>query len=109
MATRRLAVAVVANHGIRISYDVIGQGRPLRLLHGWDCDRSWWTGPGHVHEVSSDHFLVIVIVDVRGHGASDKPHDAAAYSSKVLTRDVFTGGRCRGSGAVRYRGNRRRS
>ena len=26
----------VSNHGIKISYDVIGQGRPLVLLHGRD-------------------------------------------------------------------------
>ena len=38
----------VSNHGVRISYDVAGEGRPLVLLHGWCCDRSWWTEPGYV-------------------------------------------------------------
>ena len=40
----------VSNHGIRISYDAAGEGRPLMLLHGWCCDRSWWTEPGYVDD-----------------------------------------------------------
>lgn len=70
-----------------ITYDVVGQGRPLMLLHGWCCDRSWWTEPGYVDELRSDYRLVNV--DIRGHGGSDKPHEAAAYTSAVLTADVF--------------------
>jgi pimeloyl-ACP methyl ester carboxylesterase len=77
----------IASGGVRISYDVVGDGRPLMLLHGWCCDRSWWTEPGYVDELSGDHRLVNV--DVRGHGASDKPHDTAAYTYDVLTDDVF--------------------
>ena len=71
----------------KISYDVVGEGRPLMLLHGWCCDRSWWTEPGYVDELRSDHRLINV--DIRGHGASDKPHEAAAYASNVHTGDVF--------------------
>jgi len=33
----------VTSGDVRISYDVVGQGRPLMLLHGWCCDRAWWT------------------------------------------------------------------
>ncbi len=77
----------VTSGGVRISYDVVGEGRPLMLLHGWCCDRSWWTEPGYVDELRSDHRLINV--DIRGHGASDKPHEAAAYASNVHTGDVF--------------------
>lgn len=77
----------VTSGGVRISYGVVGHGRPLMLLHGWSCDRSWWTEPGYVDELRSDHRLVNV--DIRGHGASDKPHEAAAYTSDALTGDVF--------------------
>jgi pimeloyl-ACP methyl ester carboxylesterase len=73
--------------GIRISYEVVGEGRPLVLLHGWCCDRSWWTVPGYVDELRSDHR--VVNVDIRGHGASDKPHEVAAYTWDALTGDVF--------------------
>ena len=77
----------VSDHGVRVSYDVVGEGRPLVLLHGWCCDRSWWTEPGYVDELRTDHRLINV--DLRGHGASDKPHEPAAYTSDALTGDVF--------------------
>jgi pimeloyl-ACP methyl ester carboxylesterase len=77
----------VKSGGVRISYDAVGEGRPLVLLHGWCCDRSWWTEPGYVDELRSDHRLVNV--DLRGHGASDKPHEAVAYTADTLTGDVF--------------------
>jgi pimeloyl-ACP methyl ester carboxylesterase len=77
----------VSNNGVAISYDVSGQGRPLLLLHGWCCDRSWWTEPGYVEALRSDHRLVNV--DIRGHGASDKPHQAAAYRADALIGDVI--------------------
>jgi pimeloyl-ACP methyl ester carboxylesterase len=66
---------------------LVGEGRPLALLHGWCCDRSWWTEPGYVDELRTDHRLINV--DLRGHGASDKPHEPAAYTSDALTGDVF--------------------
>jgi pimeloyl-ACP methyl ester carboxylesterase len=77
----------LSNIGVRISYDVLGQGRPLVLLHGWSCDRSWWTEPGYVDDLKRDHHLINV--DLRGHGASDKPHEPAAYRADVLTSDVL--------------------
>jgi pimeloyl-ACP methyl ester carboxylesterase len=77
----------VVSGGVRISYDVVGQGRPLVLLHGLWCDRSWWTEPGYVEELRCDHRLVNV--DIRGHGASDKPHDGAAYTADTLVGDVL--------------------
>ena len=90
-ATRQLrcveAMPEVESGGVRIGYDAVGEGRPLVLLHGWCCDRSWWTEPGYVDELRSDHRLVNV--DIRGHGASDKPHEAAAYTADTLTGDVL--------------------
>ena len=77
----------ISNDGVRIVYDVVGQGRPLVLLHGWCCDRSWWTEPGYVDDLKRDHLLVNV--DLRGHGASDKPHEPAAYRAETLTSDVL--------------------
>jgi pimeloyl-ACP methyl ester carboxylesterase len=77
----------VSSRGARISYDVVGEGRPLMLLHGWCCDRSWWIEPGYVGELSRDHRLVLV--GIRGHGASDTPHEAAAYTADAVTGDVF--------------------
>lgn len=85
----------IRNDGVRISYDVAGEGWPLVLLHGWCCDRSWWTEPGYVEELRRDHLLVVV--DLRGHGASDKPHGPPALNGSRRwcprdrgTRDPFT-------------------
>jgi pimeloyl-ACP methyl ester carboxylesterase len=77
----------ISNNGVRIMYDVVGQGRPLMLLHGWAGDRSLWTVTGYVEDLSRDHLLLIV--DLRGHGESDKPHEPAAYRAGVVTDDVL--------------------
>jgi pimeloyl-ACP methyl ester carboxylesterase len=77
----------VTSGGVKIRYEVVGDGRPLMLLHGLWCDRSWWTESGYVDELRSDHR--IVNVDIRGHGASDSPHDPAAYSGDTLVGDVL--------------------
>jgi pimeloyl-ACP methyl ester carboxylesterase len=77
----------VTNDGVRITFDVVGEGRPLVLLHGLYCDRTWWTEPGYVDALENDHRLVNI--DIRGHGASDKPHEAAAYTSNALIADVL--------------------
>jgi len=77
----------VSNDGVKISYEVAGEGRPLILLHGWVCDRSWWTKPGHTDDLRRDHR--VINVDLRGHGDSDKPHDPSAYGIELATSDVL--------------------
>ena len=47
----------VSNGGVRVVYDVVGQGRPLMLLHGWSGDRSLWTVAGYVEELSRAYGL----------------------------------------------------
>jgi pimeloyl-ACP methyl ester carboxylesterase len=64
-------VPEVSSGGVSISYETIGEGWPLVLLHGWCCDRSWWSEAGYVDELQVDYRLVNV--DLRGHGESDKP------------------------------------
>jgi pimeloyl-ACP methyl ester carboxylesterase len=81
-------MAEVTNDGVRIGYDVLGRGRPLILLHGWSCDRTWWTEPGYVEDLERD--FTIANVDSRGHGSSDKPHDVSAYHGATLAGDVLT-------------------
>lgn len=78
----------VSSEGVKISYDVGGQGPPLMLLHGWACDRSWWIASGYPDDLQRDYR--VVNVDLRGHGESDKPHESSAYRSEVLMQDVLT-------------------
>ena len=64
------------------------QARAGRCVAAWLVLRSIVVDrAGYVNELRSDHRLVHV--DVRGHGASDKPHEAAAYTADALTGDVF--------------------
>lgn len=77
----------IRNGNVTVSYETVGAGRPLVLLHGWGCDRSWWTEPGYVDALRRDFRLVIA--DLRGHGASDKPHEGPAYRSSAMVDDVL--------------------
>ncbi len=74
------------NEGARIHYEVEGKGPPLILLHGLLEDLGWWRESGWVDALRNDYLLVLI--DARGHGASDKPHDPDAYALELLVGDV---------------------
>jgi pimeloyl-ACP methyl ester carboxylesterase len=77
----------IVNDGVRIRYDVAGEGRPIVLLGGWGCDRTWWEHAGFVERLAPSFRLLNI--DLRGHGDSDKPHDPAAYRAERVTEDVL--------------------
>lgn len=76
----------VKNQDIRIFYEVIGQGQPLVLLHGFAGNSKDWKRNGYVKKLSDDYQLILI--DERGHGLSDKPHDPAAYETKKRASDI---------------------
>lgn len=58
------------------------------LLHGSIVDASLnWEAPGLVERLVACGYRVVA-ADARGHGSSEKPHEAAAYSDGALVRDV---------------------
>jgi len=67
----------IESDGVRIWYDVVGRGRPLVLLHGGAADGSAWREAGYVSSLEADFRLILI--DQRGAGRSDKPHDSDAY------------------------------
>jgi pimeloyl-ACP methyl ester carboxylesterase len=72
--------------GVGIDYEVVGQGQPVVLLHGWpDSGRSW---RHQVPALAAAGFQVVV-ADLRGDGRSGKPEAVAAYSLPVVTGDVL--------------------
>jgi pimeloyl-ACP methyl ester carboxylesterase len=76
-----------ANHqGIRIHYQIDGEGPPLVLHHGFTSSLKSWYINGYVEALRHDYQLILV--DARGHGASDKPHDPAAYTLSLQAGDV---------------------
>jgi pimeloyl-ACP methyl ester carboxylesterase len=74
------------NQGVRIHYQVIGQGPPLVLLHWFSGDIMHWHELGYVEKLQNEHRLILV--DARGHGASDKPHELDDYALDRMLSDV---------------------
>ena len=69
--------------GAKIHYTMDGKGEPVILIHGYAASIATnWGAPGIIKGLS-DNYEVIAI-DNRGHGQSDKPHDASAYGSKMV-------------------------
>ena len=75
------------NNGIRIHYHVEGEGTPLVLQHGLTSSILRWYEFGFVDALKSDYRLLLI--DARGHGDSDKPHDAEAYGQNLMASDVI--------------------
>src|SRR4051794_2144986 len=74
--------------GLRLAYDVEGEGPAIILVHGFASSRATnWKGPGWYTTLTKAGRRVIAL-DVRGHGESDKPHEVAAYDEGELARDV---------------------
>jgi pimeloyl-ACP methyl ester carboxylesterase len=72
--------------GVRIEYEVSGQGQPVVLLHGFpDSGRLW---RHQVPALAAAGFQVVV-PDLRGYGRSGKPEAVEAYSLRILARDVL--------------------
>ena len=68
-------------NGIRIHYEVEGEGRPLILLHGNGEDMSIFDVA--VEELKD--FFTVVTVDTRGHGSSQAPEE---YHYADMAEDV---------------------
>ena len=65
-----------------------GEGRPVVLLHGlFSSAQMNWLKFGHAEAIAAMGYEVL-LPDLRAHGSSAAPHDAAAYPSDVLVRDL---------------------
>ena len=73
--------------GIELAYRETGQGRTLILFHGFTTTaQASWIGTGIADRLADCGYRV-VMPDLRGHGDSARPHDAAAYPPDVLADD----------------------
>ena len=71
------------SNGVKIHYTDEGQGEPVLLIHGFAADIvTNWGVPG-IRKALAKEYRVIAI-DNRGHGKSDKPHDAAKYGMEMV-------------------------
>ena len=74
------------NGSVRIHCEVEGEGPPLVLQHGFSESVVDWYETGYVKALKPDYRLILI--DARGHGDSDKPHDPEAYLLNRRVGDV---------------------
>ena len=66
--------------GLKVHYKVLGSGQPtLLLVHGWTCNLGFWKGQAELADQ-----MRVVLVDLPGHGRSDKPE--RTYSMELMAR-----------------------
>jgi pimeloyl-ACP methyl ester carboxylesterase len=79
-------MAFTVNQGVRIHYETEGEGLPLVIQHGYSDSMETWYEAGYVDALKQTH--LVILVDARGHGASDKPHATSAYAKERQAADV---------------------
>ncbi|WP_426506759.1 alpha/beta fold hydrolase [Dactylosporangium sp. McL0621] len=78
---RRVEVAPA----VSLNVAVIGEGRPVVLLHGFPQTHLMWR---HVAPALAAAGHLVICPDLRGYGDSDKPEGTAAYAKRVMAQDV---------------------
>lgn len=74
------AEGVFDSNGVKIRYVTAGKGEAVVLIHGWMSDSGMW---GQLDTNPAAKEFQLIALDLRGHGKSDKPHDAAKYDAEV--------------------------
>ncbi|QWT24653.1 alpha/beta hydrolase [Subtercola sp. PAMC28395] len=72
---------------VRVAYTEVGEGSPLVMVHGSGLSRAMWRGLGYVKALRDDYRLILV--DLRGHGLSDKPHRPDDYRMELVVADLL--------------------
>jgi pimeloyl-ACP methyl ester carboxylesterase len=78
---------VLDRDGVRIAYKIhgaAGGASPLLLTHGYGASGSMWAA--NVAALAADR--PVITWDLRGHGASDAPHDPARYAQEACVEDI---------------------
>jgi pimeloyl-ACP methyl ester carboxylesterase len=84
--SRNKDMPFIRRQGIRIRYEVEGNGPPLVLHHGFSSNLEVWLAAGYAKTLKIDYQLILI--DARGHGGSDKPHDPDSYRVEQFAGDV---------------------
>src|SRR6202161_1614740 len=82
------AMPSFTHDGVDIVFLDEGEGEPIVLVHGFASNKEVnWVTPGWVSTLTRAGRRVIAL-DNRGHGASTKLYDPAAYHSALMANDV---------------------
>ncbi|MEO7992532.1 MAG: alpha/beta fold hydrolase [Chryseolinea sp.] len=74
--------------GVRIHYDVRGDGDAVILVHGFIVDGESWKKSSLYQDLIAKGFKVITL-DMRGNGKSDKPHNEESYQYDAEAKDIM--------------------
>src|SRR6187431_2391645 len=74
--------------GTKIYYEVRGAGEPVLLVHGFIVNGQSWKRTELYKDLLNAGYKV-VILDQRGNGFSDKPHDSTAYDNDAEAKDIM--------------------
>jgi non-heme chloroperoxidase len=76
--------SIEVDPGVRMSYEDRGTGDPIIFVHGWGGAGDVWDY--QVLDLAPSHRCITI--DLRGHGASDKPW--GTYNYDLFVRDLHT-------------------
>ncbi len=74
--------------GVKIYYEARGSGKPVLLVHGFIANSSSWKRSSLYYDLLNSGYKVIIL-DMRGNGRSDKPHDSTAYDNDAEAKDIM--------------------
>lgn len=72
----------------KIYYEVGGEGFPVILIHGFSGTGQGWKHCAVCNDLLKAGYKVILI-DQRGNGQSDKPHNELAYANDAEAKDIM--------------------
>ncbi|MFC2047433.1 alpha/beta fold hydrolase [Chloroflexota bacterium] len=76
----------IANiNGVKLNYEIAGQGKAIFLLHGYTGSAQYWTNQ---MRVLAPEYQVVAL-DLRGHGKSAAPAREEEYSIEIFADDVL--------------------
>ena len=76
-------MAYIDRGGVKVYYEVHGQGQPILLSHGYSATSQMWQG-----QVEAFPGYQVIAWDMRGHGQTDSPEDQSLYSEAHTVDDM---------------------
>ncbi|MFT3947049.1 MAG: alpha/beta hydrolase [Agriterribacter sp.] len=72
----------------KIYYESSGKGKAVVLVHGFIVNSNSWKKTALYKDLLATGYRVIIL-DLRGNGRSDKPHDSTAYANDAEAKDIM--------------------